>query len=72
MRRKKVTSETPLDYEVIGEHLIDPLRLLVLGEDGLLYALRLTDGHTEPTEMQDSWLVDTCDLREKIRRINPN
>jgi len=66
------TLDLPRDYEVIGEHLTDPMRLLVVGEDGLLYALSLTDGQTEPTALHDGWVVDTCELHEKIHRIPPN
>lgn len=65
MRRTQRPSNSPFDYEVIGEHAIDPLRLLVIGDDGHFYTLDLTDGHTTPVELSDEWLTDTCDLREK-------
>jgi hypothetical protein len=32
----------------VGEHRDDPDHLLLLGEDGLYYDLRLTDGATSP------------------------
>jgi hypothetical protein len=69
MRRSRRTISTPFDYEVIGEHAIDPLRLLVIGDDGQFYTLDLADGHTAPVELTDEWLTDTCDLRDKLCRV---
>ena len=45
---------------VVGEHRDDPHHLLLLGEDGQHYDLRLTDGATTPLapEPGDEWLVD--------------
>lgn len=45
---------------VVGEHRDDPNHLLLLGEDGHHYDLRLTDGTTIPLapEPGDEWLRD--------------
>lgn len=59
----------PMDYEVIGEHQSDPMRLLVFGSDGRLYALDLTDGHTRPTDLSESWLLDVAELSAKLRHV---
>jgi len=46
----------------VGEHRHDPDHLLLLGEDGLYYDLRLTDGATLPLpptqDPGDEWLLD--------------
>jgi hypothetical protein len=63
--------DAPWHYEVIGEHLTDPTRLLVIGDDGHFYALDLHDGQVAPTTFSDNWLIDTCDLRDKLQRLNP-
>jgi hypothetical protein len=62
------TPDLPWHYEVIGEHLTDPTRLLVIDDDERLYALSLVDGHTEPARLLDTWLVDSGELREKFQR----
>jgi hypothetical protein len=70
MRRPQQDADSPWHYEVIGEHLVDPTRLLVMGEDGRFYALDLHDGATSPAEFSEEWIVDTCDLREKLQRLH--
>jgi len=70
MRRPPVSVDTRCHYEVIGEHQVDPTRLLVMGEDGHFYTLDLIDGQTAPAELTDEWVVDTCDLREKLTRLS--
>jgi hypothetical protein len=67
-----MTVDTPLEFEVIGEHLFDPTQLLVIGEDGHFYALDLRDGHCEPTKLTEYWVVDTCDLGDKLGRAKLN
>lgn len=32
MRRTTATLDTPCHYEVVGEHIVDPARLLVVGD----------------------------------------
>jgi hypothetical protein len=52
---------------VVGEHRDDPDHLLLLGEDGNHYDLRLADGATLPLapETGDEWLRDpTFDIDE--------
>jgi hypothetical protein len=70
MRRQPDTLDPPWHYEVIGEHLVDPTQLLVIGDDGRFYALDLQDGATSPADFSDEWIIDTCDLGEKLRRLN--
>ena len=72
MRRTTATLDTPCHYEVVGEHIIDPARLLVVGDDGHFYTLDLTDGHTAPTELTDEWLMDASELHEKLSRMRLN
>jgi len=72
MWSQPVEADAPCAYEVIGEHVLDPLRLLVWGEDGQFYALHLTDGHIEATGLNDHWVVDTCELRDKMQRFGSN
>lgn len=47
----------------VGEHRDDPDHLLLLGDDGLYYDLRLTDGATLPLpptqDPGDEWLLDS-------------
>lgn len=62
--------DVPCHYEVIGEHLVDPTQLLVVGDDGRFYALDLHDGATSPADVSDEWIIDTCDVREKLQRLN--
>lgn len=61
----------PMDYEVIGEHQANPMRLLVLGADGRLYALDLVGGDILPMELGDQWVLDVADLRVKLQRMAP-
>jgi hypothetical protein len=70
MRRPQEHLDAPWHYEVIGEHLTDPTRLLVVGDDGHSYALDLHDGATSPADFSDEWIIDTCDFREKLRRLS--
>lgn len=44
----------------VGEHRDDPDHLLLLGEDGHYYDLRLTDGATVPLPLEpgEEWLFD--------------
>ncbi len=69
MMRSKPTLDMPCHYEVIGEHLADPTHLLALGDDGRFYVL---NGQTEPTEFGDQWVIDSCDVREKLSRLRVN
>jgi hypothetical protein len=54
---------TPIDpcfeYDVIGEHISDPARLLAVDPDGRLVALDFASGRAAPTELTDAWVVDT-------------
>ncbi len=59
----------PMDYEVIGEHRVDPMRLLVFGADGRLYALDLVGGDILPTNLSDQWVLDVADLPAKLQRM---
>jgi hypothetical protein len=52
--------EALYDFEVVGHHLTDPDRLLVLGDDEHLYALDVQNGRTAPTQFSTQWLTDTC------------
>ena len=45
-------------FAVVGEHRDNPDRLLVIGEDGLHYDMRLPEGTAVPVEPDDRWLVD--------------
>lgn len=78
-RRERVTwpdceelDEVPCDYEVVGEHVHDAMRLLVLGSDRRFYALSLVDGHVEPTDLTDQWILDAADLTDKLRHLCPD
>ena len=46
-------------FAVVGEHRDDPARLLLLGDDGLHYDLRLPDGPAVPVDPDESWTVDS-------------
>ena len=49
----------PAAFTLVGEHRADPDRLLLLGEDGRYYGLRLPDGATLPVEPDEAeWAVD--------------
>ncbi len=54
-------ADHPFEYEVIGEHLIDPMRLLTIDGDGRLFDLNLVDGSTSPAELTSDWVVDVVD-----------
>ncbi|HEV2067788.1 MAG TPA: hypothetical protein VGR08_13220 [Thermomicrobiales bacterium] len=56
------TAEALYDFEVVGHHMSDPDRLLVLGDDDRLYALDIQNGQTAPTEFSSQWLIDTCTI----------
>lgn len=56
-------AEPCFGYDVIGEHLVDPLRLLAVDPDGRLVALDLASGQASPTELTDAWKVDTVAAR---------
>lgn len=51
---------TPTIYRIVGEHRADPARLLVLGVDGLYYALTLYEGRTRTMSIvpDEDWIVD--------------
>ncbi len=69
MSRPQEYPDAPCHYEVIDEHVTNPTRLLVVGDDGWFYALDLHDGVTSPADFSDDWIVDTRDLREKLQRL---
>lgn len=70
--KEPVTIDIPFDFEVIGEHRIDPARLLLFGEDGRFYAFNLHDGESSPTQLSDEWIVDACHLRDKLHPLSLN
>lgn len=45
---------------VVGERRDDPDHLLLLGDDGHYYDLRLTDGATIPTAPSEEWIIDVA------------
>ena len=61
-------ADQAFEYEVIGEHLIDPMRLLTIDGDGRLFALNLQDGSTSPAELTSDWVVDLVDTSVYHRR----
>lgn len=61
-------TDHPFEYEVIGEHLIDPMRLLTIDADGRLFDLNLQDGSASPAELTADWVVDTVDTSLYRRR----
>ena len=60
--------DTSPAYDVIGEHCIDPLRLLAIDADGHLVDLNLGTGDTSPTELSEFWRVD----RRRAWRYRPD
>ncbi len=54
-------SDHPFEYEVIGEHLVDPMRLLTIDCDGRLFELNLGDGSASPAELTADWVIDVID-----------
>jgi hypothetical protein len=61
-------ADVSFEYEVIGEHLIDPLRLLTIDAEGQLFELNLESGSTSPTILSEDWIVDTVDATPYWRR----
>jgi len=59
----------PFEYEVIGEHLVDPLRLLTIDRDGRLFELNLGDGSASPAELTADWVVDVIDAALYRRQV---
>ncbi len=47
-------------FAVVGEHRVEPGRLLLLGEDGRYYAYA-ADGTVQPTEPTEAWHLDEPD-----------
>jgi hypothetical protein len=47
---------------VVGERRDDPNHLLLLGEDGRYYDLRLLDGAAAPIEPDEGWLLDNAEI----------
>ena len=45
-------------YSVIGEHRLEPCRLLLLGEDGRYYALAANAAQPTAVEPSDEWKID--------------
>jgi hypothetical protein len=62
-------NDQAFEYEVIGEHLLDPMRLLTIDGDGRLFALNLQDGSTSPAELTADWVVDVVDTAIYRRRM---
>lgn len=64
-------SDQPFEYEVIGEHLIDPMRLLTIDAEGRLFDLNLQDGTASPAELTSDWIVDVVDTALYRRNMIP-
>lgn len=47
-----------VDFRVIGELKANPDQLLLLGDDGQVYAFDLTSGETTPLVPDDTWALD--------------
>jgi hypothetical protein len=47
-----------VDFQVIGESKANPDQLLLLGDDGQVYAFNLTSGETTPLLPGDAWARD--------------
>lgn len=60
------------EYEVIGEHLTDPLRLLTIDGEGRLFELNLETCSTSPTELTEDWVVDVVDTSQHRRHLGVN
>ncbi len=65
------SADHAFEYEVIGEHLIDPMRLLTIDRDGRLFDLNLRDGSASPAELTGDWIVDTVDTSLYQGRVTP-
>jgi len=63
-------SDQTFEYEVIGEHLIDPMRLLTIDADGRLFDLNLQDGSASPAELTSDWVVDLVDTSVYRQRMS--
>ncbi len=63
-------TDIPHQYEVIGDHVRDAACLLVLAGNGQLYAFDLRNGEPRPTELNEEWVVDTCDLANHQRHLS--
>jgi len=49
-------------FAVVGEHRVDPDRLLVVGQDGNTYDYNVPADQLLPTELSDEdWQVDTTE-----------
>lgn len=53
-------SSLPAVFAVVGEHRIDPDRLLLLGDDGRFYTYETDDGLPIAVELTPEWVVDTA------------
>lgn len=60
------------EYEVIGEHLTDPLRLLTIDGEGRLFDLNLETCSASPTELTEDWVVDVVDTSQYRRQTGVN
>ncbi len=60
-------ADVTFEYEVIGEHLFDPMRLLTVDSEGRLFELNLVNGSASPTELTEYWVVDTVDAYQHLR-----
>lgn len=60
------------EYEVIGEHLTDPLRLLTIDGEGRLFDLNLETCSASPTELTEDWVADVVDTSQYRRHIGVN
>ena len=60
--------DIPFEYEVIGEHLLNPLHLLTVDADGRLFDLNLETCTASPTELTEFWVVDTMAARRSPLR----
>jgi len=66
--------DVPFAYEVIGEHVREPHRLLAIASDGRLFDLNLLNGFPVPTELSDEWVVDLVAFRrsrQDVAAISP-
>lgn len=61
-------ADNSFEYEVIGEHFVDPMHLLTIDAEGRLFDLNLESGRADPTELSDCWVVDTVDAKLYLRR----
>jgi hypothetical protein len=53
----------PTVFAIVGQHEDDPDRLLLLGDDGQHYQLRLSDGITTPVApAEEPWRLDPAPM----------